>query len=224
MPLASCTRLPFFAERVRVAAPGFRVGCPLSFPAEPWDVYESPVLRCSPACFSGIGNGKRGGAGQGQGLRGRHVRDRPEHRRPRRRVPALVRALLEGRDADHRARRAEPVYCNADGVCGSVLGMGKVNSSSSMQAILLNPQLRFLAGLLRDLGRGRHAAVARHHRRGELGNLAGGLRPGPPLGAGGEQARRADLHAAQGLRGRTACSSSIPTSSPGPCSFRRTRR
>ncbi len=32
-----------------------------------------------------------------------------------------------------------PVYCNADGVCGSVLGMGKVNSSASMQAILLDP-------------------------------------------------------------------------------------
>ena len=36
-----------------------------------------------------------------------------------------------------------PVYCNADGVCGSVLGMGKVNSSSSMQAILLNPRFDF---------------------------------------------------------------------------------
>ena len=36
-----------------------------------------------------------------------------------------------------------PVYCNADGVCGAVLGMGKVASSSSMQAILLNPQLDF---------------------------------------------------------------------------------
>lgn len=37
----------------------------------------------------------------------------------------------------------QPVYCNADGVCGAVLGMGKVNSSSSMQAILLNPQFDF---------------------------------------------------------------------------------
>ena len=36
-----------------------------------------------------------------------------------------------------------PVYCNTDGVCGSVLGMGKVNSSSSMQAILLNPRFDF---------------------------------------------------------------------------------
>ncbi|MEI9986332.1 MAG: hypothetical protein WDN69_26075 [Aliidongia sp.] len=36
-----------------------------------------------------------------------------------------------------------PVYCNKDGVCGAVLGMGKVASSSSMQAILLNPQLDF---------------------------------------------------------------------------------
>jgi purine nucleoside permease len=36
-----------------------------------------------------------------------------------------------------------PVFCNADGVCGAVLGMGKVASSSSMQAILLNPALDF---------------------------------------------------------------------------------
>lgn len=36
-----------------------------------------------------------------------------------------------------------PVFCNTDGVCGSVLGMGKVNSSSSMQAILLNPAFDF---------------------------------------------------------------------------------
>ncbi|MEN3929848.1 purine nucleoside permease [Microvirga sp. W0021] len=36
-----------------------------------------------------------------------------------------------------------PVFCNDDGVCGSVLGMGKVNSSASMQAIILNPQFDF---------------------------------------------------------------------------------
>jgi purine nucleoside permease len=36
-----------------------------------------------------------------------------------------------------------PVYCNPDGVCGAVLGMGKVASSSSMQAILLSPKLDF---------------------------------------------------------------------------------
>ena len=36
-----------------------------------------------------------------------------------------------------------PVYCNADGVCGSVLGMGKVSSSASVQAILLNPRFDF---------------------------------------------------------------------------------
>lgn len=36
-----------------------------------------------------------------------------------------------------------PVYCDEDGVCGAVLGMGKVNSSSSMQAILLDPALDF---------------------------------------------------------------------------------
>ncbi|MBO1038809.1 purine-nucleoside phosphorylase [Brucella pituitosa] len=37
----------------------------------------------------------------------------------------------------------KPVYCNDDGVCGSVLGMGKVNSSASMQAILLDPAFDF---------------------------------------------------------------------------------
>lgn len=36
-----------------------------------------------------------------------------------------------------------PVHCNDDGVCGSILGMGKVNSSASMQAILLDPQYDF---------------------------------------------------------------------------------
>ncbi|MTH80098.1 purine-nucleoside phosphorylase [Paracoccus aestuariivivens] len=36
-----------------------------------------------------------------------------------------------------------PVHCNQDGVCGSVLGMGKVNSSASMQAILLDPEYDF---------------------------------------------------------------------------------
>lgn len=36
-----------------------------------------------------------------------------------------------------------PVYCNSDGVCGAVLGMGKVNSSSSVQAIVLNQQFDF---------------------------------------------------------------------------------
>ena len=37
----------------------------------------------------------------------------------------------------------QPVYCNMDGVCGSVLGMGKVNSSASMQAILSSPNFDF---------------------------------------------------------------------------------
>ncbi|GAB2678367.1 hypothetical protein GCM10027170_05220 [Aliiglaciecola aliphaticivorans] len=36
-----------------------------------------------------------------------------------------------------------PVFCNSDGVCGSVLGMGKVASSASMQAILLSPHFDF---------------------------------------------------------------------------------
>lgn len=36
-----------------------------------------------------------------------------------------------------------PVYCNDSGVCGAVLGMGKVASSSSMQAILLNSHFDF---------------------------------------------------------------------------------
>ena len=36
-----------------------------------------------------------------------------------------------------------PVYCDQDGVCGAILGMGKVASSSSMQAILLNSKFDF---------------------------------------------------------------------------------
>lgn len=36
-----------------------------------------------------------------------------------------------------------PVHCNDVGVCGSVLGMGKVNASASMQSILLNPDYDF---------------------------------------------------------------------------------
>ncbi|NDV19960.1 purine nucleoside permease [Pseudodesulfovibrio sp. JC047] len=36
-----------------------------------------------------------------------------------------------------------PVWVNKDGVAGSVLGMGKVRSSSSMTAILANPQFDF---------------------------------------------------------------------------------
>lgn len=44
----------------------------------------------------------------------------------------------------HEVKAAlKPVYCNGDGVCGGVLGMGKVNSSSSMQAILLDPAYDF---------------------------------------------------------------------------------
>ncbi|PIB91192.1 purine nucleoside permease [Caulobacter sp. FWC2] len=37
----------------------------------------------------------------------------------------------------------KPVYCNPEGVCGSTLGMGKVNASASMQAILLDPAYDF---------------------------------------------------------------------------------
>jgi purine nucleoside permease len=37
----------------------------------------------------------------------------------------------------------KPIYCNNDGVCGGVLGMGKVASSASMQAILLNDKFNF---------------------------------------------------------------------------------
>lgn len=36
-----------------------------------------------------------------------------------------------------------PVWCNQDGVCGAVLGMGKVRSSSSLQAILLSDRFDF---------------------------------------------------------------------------------
>jgi purine nucleoside permease len=36
-----------------------------------------------------------------------------------------------------------PIYCNNDGVCGGILGMGKVASSASMQAVLLNEKFDF---------------------------------------------------------------------------------
>ena len=36
-----------------------------------------------------------------------------------------------------------PFYCNEDGVAGAILGMGKVRSSSSMQAILSDPRYDF---------------------------------------------------------------------------------
>ncbi|WP_317929930.1 purine nucleoside permease [Halioxenophilus sp. WMMB6] len=38
---------------------------------------------------------------------------------------------------------AGPLFCNSRGVCGSVLGMGKVASSASMLAILLDPRFDF---------------------------------------------------------------------------------
>ncbi|GAA4226644.1 purine nucleoside permease [Sagittula marina] len=46
-------------------------------------------------------------------------------------------------EAQDVAGAFRPVHCNDDGVCGSVLGMGKVNSSASMQAILLHPDYDF---------------------------------------------------------------------------------
>lgn len=36
-----------------------------------------------------------------------------------------------------------PIYCNNEGICGTVLSMGKVRSSSSMTAILLDPRFDF---------------------------------------------------------------------------------
>ena len=50
--------------------------------------------------------------------------------------------LKDGREIAVRGALS-PVFCNTDGVCGAVLGMGKVSSSSSMQAILLNPAFDF---------------------------------------------------------------------------------
>jgi len=55
-----------------------------------------------------------------------------------------------------------PVYCNADGVCGAVLGMGKVNASASMQAILLDRRFDFSqAYLMRRRAAPRTSASAR---------------------------------------------------------------
>jgi purine nucleoside permease len=61
-------------------------------------------------------------------------------------VKVFIAAMFEiGQNSGDRAVKGalKPVYCNDDGVCGSVLGMGKVNSSASMQAILLDPAFDF---------------------------------------------------------------------------------
>ncbi|MEP1383272.1 MAG: purine nucleoside permease [Paraglaciecola sp.] len=50
--------------------------------------------------------------------------------------------FLESQVIDVRGSQ-RPVYCNKSGVCGAVLGMGKVASSASMQAILLNSNFNF---------------------------------------------------------------------------------
>ena len=71
----------------------------------------------------------------------------------------------------------KPVYCNNDGVCGSVLGMGKVNSSSSMQAILLDPAFDFSKSYYILSGVG-----GTPPSRGTIGDV-----------------RRAGFHAAEGL-------------------------
>jgi hypothetical protein len=59
-----------------------------------------------------------------------------------------------------------PVYCNDDGVCGSIPGMGKVASSASVQAIILNPQFDLSQVLQR---RGWNTTGAWHYRRRQLG-------------------------------------------------------
>ena len=52
--------------------------------------------------------------------------------------------LLERTRSPRKSKVAlNPLYCDSEGVCGSVLGMGKVNSSASMQAILLDPEYDF---------------------------------------------------------------------------------
>ena len=58
---------------------------------------------------------------QGEGVRRGDVRDRPEHRRPCRRISILVRTLLEGHNADHRSSRmlGWGVDLFADGIFGA---------------------------------------------------------------------------------------------------------
>jgi purine nucleoside permease len=83
----------------------------------------------------------------------------------------------------------KPVYCNENGVCGSVLGMGKVNSSASMQAILLDPAFDFSKAYYILSGVAGTPPSRRTSGDGELGHVARRLRSGPSLGAGGRQAR-----------------------------------
>ncbi len=50
---------------------------------------------------------------------------------------------FDGADPIQVTGAKSPVFCNDEGICGSVLGMGKVASSSSMMAILLDPRFDF---------------------------------------------------------------------------------
>ncbi|MEJ7687707.1 MAG: hypothetical protein WKG52_12340 [Variovorax sp.] len=83
-------------------------------------------------------------------------------------------------------------------MCGAVLGMGKVNSSASMQAILLNPKFDFSKAYYVISG-----VAGTPPGRGTIGEVNWAtrlvLRPRPSVGAGGKKIRRADIHAAQGL-------------------------
>ena len=50
---------------------------------------------------------------------------------------------LDGAEPMQVTGAKSAVHCNDDGICGSVLGMGKTASSASMMAILLDPRFDF---------------------------------------------------------------------------------
>jgi purine nucleoside permease len=110
-----------------------------------------------------------------------------------------------------------PVYCNDDGICGSVLGMGKVASSSSVQAIILSPQFDMSETYFVVSG-----VAGTPPERGTIADVSWatwlvdydlGRRWAPEEG---EPGARPSCRA-RATR-RSGCSSSIPISSAGRCS------
>src|ERR1700722_9821740 len=99
----------------------FILALPFAYPAAAAEPPAIPVKVFVAAMFE-IGKNTGDRAGEFQHWYERYWKDS---------TPIAIRGALH------------PVYCDADGVCGAVLGMGKVASSSSMQAILLNPALDF---------------------------------------------------------------------------------
>ena len=139
------------------------------------------VRRRAPGCAS---DGRRAAevARESKSLRRGDVRDRQEHWRSRRRVPALVRTLLDGQRADRDQRRSESSLLQSGRRLRRRAGYGQGGFVVLNAGDPAESAARFLTSLLHPFRRWRRPAIARHDRRSGLGDLAGGLRSRPPLG------------------------------------------